>query len=90
MLQVQTARRDILSEVPGFNRMPGCAQFVEQFRPHHVNLPVIRPARPNSSDIPVSNVAASMGVAFHTVIFDKGNLFPGLFAKRVASQRTLR
>jgi hypothetical protein len=31
----------------------------------------------------VSNVAAGMCVTFHAMIFDKGNLFPGLFAERV-------
>jgi len=31
----------------------------------------------------VSNVAAGLCVTFHAMIFDKGNLFPALFAERV-------
>jgi hypothetical protein len=63
--------------------MPGCAQLVEEFRPHQVDLSVIRPGRPHSGDIPMSNVATGMCITVHAMIFDEGNLFPALFTERV-------
>jgi hypothetical protein len=63
--------------------MPRCAQLIEELHPHQVNLSVIRPGRPHSSDKSMSNMSASMGVTFHAVIFDKGNLLLSPFAKRM-------
>jgi hypothetical protein len=83
VLQFEPARRDILPKVPGPNRVAGCAQLIEEFRPHQVDLSVIRPGRPHSGDIPMSNVATGMRVAFNAVISDEDNLFPSLFAERV-------
>ena len=83
MLQLEPACRDILAEFSRTNRMAGCTQFVQELSPDQVDLSVIRSSRPHPGDEPVSNMSAGVGVTFHAVIFDKGNLLPGPLAEGV-------
>jgi hypothetical protein len=83
ILQIQSCRSDVLTEVARPYGVALLAKLSKQFHWNEMHLTQIAQSRPSSREETMSSILTSMRIAFHPVTFDQSDLLFNTLAKAV-------